>query len=91
MDRVYKINSFTDRKPMLRKFYKRFMKSGKNVIIEKYGKQKGESLLREFWETFESLIPEMPLIRKDDNLLERQVLLQTIYLSIYKTLKKQGY
>ncbi len=83
-------NTFIDRKPMLHKFYNRLMKKGKKVIIEKYGKQKTEVLMKEFQETFESLIPEMPLIREDDNLLERQLLLQTVYLSIYKTLKKQG-
>ncbi len=83
-------NTFINRKRKLRKFYKRLMKKGKKVIVDKYGKSKAEALIKDFWITFNSLIPEMPLIRKDDNLLERQLILQTVYLSIYKTLKKDG-
>ncbi|PLX17597.1 MAG: hypothetical protein C0597_06950 [Marinilabiliales bacterium] len=83
------INHFVEKKAMLRKFYKKFMRNGRRLIIQKYGKQKGERLLKELWITFESLIPEMPIIRTDDPALERHVILQTIYLAIYKTLKKR--
>jgi hypothetical protein len=85
-----KPNHFLGREPKLMKFFDRVMKPGRKVIISRFGDQQGESLIQEFRSEFEALIPEMPLMRKDDQLLERQLILCTVYLAIYKTMKKEG-
>ena len=85
-----KTNHFLDRKPKLMKFFNRVMKPGRKVIHSRFGAQQGEELIQEFRSEFEALIPEMPLMRKDDQLLERQLILCTVYLAIYKTMKKKG-
>ena len=72
------------------KFFDRVMKPGRRVIISRFGVQQGEKLIQEFRSKFKALIPEMPLMRKDDQLLERQLILCTVYLAIYKTMKKKG-
>ncbi len=85
-----KPNQFLGREPKLMKFFDRVMKPGRKVINSRFGTQQGRELVQEFRSEFEALIPEMPLMRKDDQLLERQLILCTVYLAIYKTMKKKG-
>ena len=83
-------NYFVERKPELMKFFTRLMKPGKKVILKRYGVENGEAMINDFKSEFESLIPEMPKIRQDDKLLEKQLILCTAYLAIYRSMKKQG-
>ena len=85
-----KPNHFLGREFKLMKFFDRVMKPGRKVIISLFGAQQGEELIQEFRSEFEALISEMPLMRKDDLLLERQLILCTVYLAIYKTMKNKG-
>jgi len=83
-------NYFVERKPELMKFFTRLMKPGRKIIVKRYGVETGEVMINDFRSEFESLIPEMPKIRQDDTLLERQLILCTVYLAIYRSMKKQG-
>lgn len=84
------VNSFIERKPELMKIFNRPMKNGRKVIVEHYGVETGEAMVNDFRYEFESLIPEMPKIRQDDKLLEKQLIICTAFLGIYRSMKKQG-
>ena len=81
-------NYFVERKPKLMKFFIRIMKPGKKVIVKRNGVESGEAMVSDFRSEFESSIQEMPKIRQDDKLLEKQLILCTAYLAIYRSTRK---
>lgn len=83
-------NNFIRRKAELLKFFDKLMKNRKKALVSRYGADLADTIMKESRQEYESLIPQMPEMRDDDKTLERQLILCTVYLAIYKVMKRRG-
>ena len=63
------------------------LKASKGDIIERYGTENGNKMIDEIRTKFELLLPEIPRLDPDtSSLWTRQLVLTTIFLSVYKVM-----
>ncbi|EYE87401.1 hypothetical protein Q428_13505 [Fervidicella metallireducens AeB] len=82
--------SFFESKSKLLNIYDRISKRIEGKLCERYSREFIKDLLSETRKEFEMVIPTMPYIG-DDDVIKNNLIISAIYISAYRTLKKQGY
>lgn len=80
---------YIDRTSKLLKFYDKCLKPGHKIRASRYGSEMSETIRREARVEFEKLIPKIPYVGGNEP-FTRQMILATVWLAIYKVMKKQG-
>ena len=80
---------YKSQKPKLLKFFDRQMKSGKKVMASQHGEPFAVAVAAEARKEYESLIPQLPYL-DGGGIWTRQMYLVTVYLGIYKAMKRRG-
>lgn len=80
---------YIDRKKKLLKFYDKSLKAGYKIRTSRYGNEMSESIREKARMEFEKLIPQIPYVGGKEP-FTRQIILVTVWLAIYKVMKKQG-
>jgi hypothetical protein len=60
------------------------------AIVGRFGRRVADTVLREAYEEFEALIPQIPYIGGDENHLTESLIGSVRYLALYKAMKKHG-
>jgi hypothetical protein len=82
-------NNYISRKKQLLKSFNKSIARSKRVLIDRYGKERANSLIRESRREYESIIPQIPFIG-DKNPFLIFLLPTSRYLAIYRVLRRKG-
>lgn len=82
--------SFFESKNKLLNSYDRISKRIEGKLCEIYSREFVNNLLSETRKEFEMIIPTMPYVGEND-VIKNNLIISAIYISAYRTLKKQGY
>jgi len=81
---------YTSRKPEILALFDDFAQGWKPFLLNCYGNDFTEAILREAREQLEALIPEIPYIGGDENPMTRHLVRSTLSLALYKAMKARG-
>lgn len=84
------ITYYTDNQPKLLAQFKKKEKSFRTILEAEFPVE-AESILQEMREEFNSILPRLPYIGGEKNLLTENLVISAWFLSLYKALSKRGH
>lgn len=84
-------NYYLERNPRILKEFNAILKAAKNVLSNDFDANTLQTILQEMRTQFENLIPKIPYIGGDENLLTRNLLVCAEYLPICKVLQQHNF
>ncbi|HEY9756686.1 MAG TPA: hypothetical protein V6C97_16075, partial [Oculatellaceae cyanobacterium] len=83
-------NWYLKNKPRITREIKFAIPHYQRFITKAYGKELTETVVRETFQRFERLLPEIPYIGGDKNLLTENLYLSAAMLALYQALEERG-
>ena len=80
----------TAQKPTLPKDFDKVTEETKKVLASHYGDEFADTVGRDTYQEFETLIPHLPYIGGDRNRLGKSLVGATWFLALYRVLKRHG-
>jgi hypothetical protein len=83
-------NWYLKNKPRILRQIKLALPHYRKFIAQAYGKDVAEAVVTETLQRFETLLPDIPYIGGDENLLTKNLYLSAAMLAMYQSLKERG-